>query len=98
MFGDRIFSADDSTCRLTESRTLVQRQIIIVRCALHCARSAGSATRNPVSHRASTNGYVNFRNLAAPWERDPLHPLFGARKAEELPVLFQVAFERSQFA
>lgn len=39
------FFHDDSTGRLTESPTLVPRQIIIVQCALYSGRSGGSTPR-----------------------------------------------------
>lgn len=51
------FFHDDSTGRLTESRTLVPRQIIIVQCALHCARSGGSTPRR--SHRVTWFSLAN---------------------------------------
>ena len=74
------FFHDDSTGRLTESRTLVPCQIIIVQRALYSARSGGVdavlvSTCNLVSlHRPNrpTTSYVNFPvvriSAPAPWK------------------------------
>lgn len=77
----------DSASRLTEFRTLVRRQIIIVHCALHCARSVSPTRATAMSITWFSLGRLheklqgNFRNKKG---RIKLSLRFSARDSGRL--------------